>query len=121
MAALGGSGDLRAFSELLLGHELGESESTNDMRSASLIAADVAVGTRRVVRGDMTLTWTPAEQAAPVRSAHERTSPEGVAGRSDGLLVCRDDRIFPVDWLRRVAIERVGITPTRSMAVTASP
>jgi hypothetical protein len=73
-------------------------------------------------RGDMTLTWTPAEQAAPVRSAHERTlAPEGVAGRSDELLVCRDDRLFPVDWLRRVAIERVGITPTRSMAVTASP
>jgi hypothetical protein len=72
-------------------------------------------------RGDMTLTWTPAEQAAPVRSGHERTlAPEGVAGRSDELLVCRDDRLFPVDWLRRVAIERVGITPTRSMAVTAS-
>jgi hypothetical protein len=31
------------------------------------------------------------------------------------VLVWRDDRLFPVDWLRRVAIERVGITPTRSM------
>jgi hypothetical protein len=72
--------------------------------------------------GGMTLTWTPAEQAAPVRSAHERTlAPEGVAGRSDELLGWRDDRLFPVDWLRRVAIERVGITPTRSMPVTASP
>ena len=27
----------------------------------------------RVLRGDMTSIWTPAEQAAPVRSAHERT------------------------------------------------
>jgi hypothetical protein len=70
----------------------------------------------------MTLTWTPAERAAPVRSAHERTlAPEGVAGRSNELLVCRDDRFFPVEWLRRVAIERVGITATRSMAVIASP
>lgn len=38
----------------------------------------------RVLRGDMTPTWPSAEQAAPVRSAHERTlAPEEVAGRSD--------------------------------------
>ncbi len=27
------------------------------------------------------------------------------------VLVCRDDRLFPVDWLRRVVTERLGITP----------
>jgi pimeloyl-ACP methyl ester carboxylesterase len=27
------------------------------------------------------------------------------------VLLCRDDRLFPVDWLRRVVIERLGITP----------
>ena len=38
----------------------------------------------RPAGGDMMPTWTPAEQAAPVRSAHERTlAPKGVAGRSD--------------------------------------
>jgi hypothetical protein len=35
--------------------------------------------------------------------------------------MCRDDRLFSVDWLRRVIIERLRITPTKSMAVTATP
>lgn len=35
------------------------------------------------------------------------------------FLLCRDDRLFPAEWLRRVVKERLGITPTRSMGVTA--
>ena len=34
-----------------------------------------------------------------------------VAGRSDEGLMCRDDRVFPVDWLRRVITERLRIAP----------
>jgi pimeloyl-ACP methyl ester carboxylesterase len=26
------------------------------------------------------------------------------------VLLCRDDRLFPIDWLRRVVKERLGIT-----------
>ena len=77
----------------------------------------------RATRGDMTPTCTPAEQAAPIRSAHERTSaPEEVAGRSDeGVDVSRRPPLS-VDWSRRVITKRLRITPDeRSMAVTASP
>jgi pimeloyl-ACP methyl ester carboxylesterase len=28
------------------------------------------------------------------------------------FIACRDDRFFPVDWLRRVVVERLGIEPT---------
>jgi pimeloyl-ACP methyl ester carboxylesterase len=27
------------------------------------------------------------------------------------FLLCRDDRLFPADWLRRLVNERLGITP----------
>lgn len=27
------------------------------------------------------------------------------------FLLCRDDRLFPADWMRRVVKERLGITP----------
>jgi hypothetical protein len=37
------------------------------------------------------------------------------------VLMCRDDRLFPVDWLRRVITERLRITPDEIDAVTASP
>jgi ribosomal protein S18 len=29
--------------------------------------------------------------------------------------MCRDDRLFPVDWLRRVITERLRITPRREI------
>jgi hypothetical protein len=35
------------------------------------------------------------------------------------VLICRDDRLFPLHFLRRVAGERLGITPTKSTAGTA--
>ena len=31
------------------------------------------------------------------------------------VLMCRDDRLFPVDWLRRVITERLRITPRREI------
>jgi hypothetical protein len=34
------------------------------------------------------------------------------------VLICRDDRLFPLHFLRRVARERLGITPTKSTAGT---
>jgi pimeloyl-ACP methyl ester carboxylesterase len=37
------------------------------------------------------------------------------------FLLCRDDRLFPAEFLRRVVRERLGITPMRSTAATASP
>jgi pimeloyl-ACP methyl ester carboxylesterase len=27
------------------------------------------------------------------------------------VLLCRDDRLFPAEWMRRVVKERLGITP----------
>src|SRR5829696_9654812 len=54
------------------------------------LAADPEVRLRRriaqrdrVLRGDMTPTWTPAEQAAPVGARMNEPRPEEVAGRSD--------------------------------------
>jgi hypothetical protein len=40
--------------------------------------------------------------------------PEGVAGRPDWTLLCRDNRLFPADLMRRVVEERLGITPDES-------
>jgi hypothetical protein len=34
------------------------------------------------------------------------------------VLICRDDRLFPLHFLRRVARERLGITPDESTAGT---
>ena len=33
-------------------------------------------------------------------------------------LLCRDDRMFPAEWTRRLVRERLGITPTRWTAAT---
>jgi hypothetical protein len=35
----------------------------------------------------------------------------GMAGRPTRALLCRDDRLFPAHFLRRVARERLAITP----------
>jgi hypothetical protein len=34
------------------------------------------------------------------------------------VLICSDDRLFPLHFLRRVARERLGITPDESTAGT---
>jgi hypothetical protein len=40
---------------------------------------------------------------------------------STRFLLCRDDRLFPAEWLRRVVKDRLGITPMRSTEATALP
>jgi pimeloyl-ACP methyl ester carboxylesterase len=56
----------------------------------------------------------PASGEAPAGYwAHTRYEEE-VRGRPDvptRILICRDDRLFPPGFLRRVARERLGITP----------
>ena len=34
-----------------------------------------------------------------------------MAQRSDAILLCRNDRLFPPEWVRRVVRDRLGITP----------
>jgi hypothetical protein len=34
-----------------------------------------------------------------------------MAGSIDRFLLCRDDRFFPADWMRRVVKERLGMSP----------
>jgi hypothetical protein len=65
----------------LLRDGLGDARDARQIRTFGCVAVSL---TRPRLRGDMTPPWTPAEQAAPIRSAHERTLvPEEVAGRSD--------------------------------------
>src|SRR5262245_10112166 len=41
----------------------------------------------------------------------EAVAAAGVTKRADQVLLCRDDRFFPAELMRRVVRERLGITP----------
>jgi hypothetical protein len=44
--------------------------------------------------------------------ARERALAIGcMARRTNKVLLCRDDRFFPAEWLRKVVKDRLGITP----------
>jgi pimeloyl-ACP methyl ester carboxylesterase len=55
-----------------------------------------------MARGERRQSGTPFEKPWPL------TAWPDVPTR---VLICRDDRFFPADFMRRVARERLGITP----------
>ncbi|MET7773634.1 alpha/beta hydrolase [Nocardia sp. NPDC005366] len=55
-----------------------------------------------------------ALKRAPTQSVARMNEPSPLMAWPDvptRVLICRDDRLFPLDFLRRIARERLGITP----------
>jgi len=50
-------------------------------------------------------------RASSLRPGWGTVAAQSLAGHPMRVLICRDDRLFPLHFLRRVARERVGITP----------
>jgi hypothetical protein len=63
------------------------------------VPPDLAAETLKRVRGQ---SETPGEKPWPLEAWPD------VPTR---FLLCRDDRLFPADWMRRVVKERLGIIP----------
>jgi hypothetical protein len=66
----------------------------------------------RVLRGDMTRHGRlPSRRHQSEARMNEPSSLKRWPDVPTRALMCRDDRLFPVDWLRRVIAERLRIAP----------